>query len=44
MQEFCEIKNGHIEMKYVPRKGENIRKRGGEFSADATVLDAGRHV
>ena len=44
MQEFCEAKNGHIEIKYIPRKGENIRKQGGEFSAGATVLGAGMRI
>jgi len=44
MQEFCRLQNGMVEVLRSAEKGENVRKRGGEFREGAELLPAGVRV
>jgi molybdopterin molybdotransferase len=44
MREYCREENGCVVVGYLPSDGENIRRRGGEFSEGTEVLPSGLRV
>lgn len=44
MREYCQERNGHVLVNQIVRTGENIRRRGAEFTQGQEILPAGLKI